>query len=95
MTLISSNAILPSKELCHSYESFSTCYKDTGLWGTYFVCDPLKCDDMIANVLYQWKRLCTIVTEADVERAKAVLKTNLLVELDGESNTETTDIFFA
>ncbi|KAG7201205.1 hypothetical protein KM043_003992 [Ampulex compressa] len=22
--------------LCHSYQSFNTCYKDTGLWGVYF-----------------------------------------------------------
>ncbi|VEN57337.1 unnamed protein product [Callosobruchus maculatus] len=27
-------------DLCHSYQSFNTCYKDTGLWGIYFVSDP-------------------------------------------------------
>ena len=30
--------------LCHSFQSFNTCYKDTGLWGMYFVCEPLKID---------------------------------------------------
>ena len=30
--------------LCHSFQSFNTCYKDTGLWGIYFVCEPMKCD---------------------------------------------------
>jgi len=30
--------------LAHSYQSFNTCYTDTGLWGMYFVCDPLKCE---------------------------------------------------
>lgn len=30
--------------LCHSYQSFNTCYKDTGLWGIYFVSDPMKCE---------------------------------------------------
>lgn len=30
--------------LCHSFQSFNTCYKDTGLWGIYFVCDPLQCE---------------------------------------------------
>jgi processing peptidase subunit beta len=30
--------------LAHSYQSFNTCYTDTGLWGIYFVCDPLKCE---------------------------------------------------
>lgn len=31
-------------ELCHSFQSFNTCYKDTGLWGIYYVCDPMKCE---------------------------------------------------
>lgn len=30
--------------LAHSFQSFNTCYKDTGLWGTYFVCDRLTID---------------------------------------------------
>jgi len=30
--------------LCHSFQSFNTCYKDTGLWGIYFVCEPMKCE---------------------------------------------------
>lgn len=31
-----------SLDLCHSFQSFNTCYKDTGLWGAYFVCDKTK-----------------------------------------------------
>jgi len=27
--------------LAHGFQAFHTCYKDTGLWGVYFVCDPL------------------------------------------------------
>uniref|UniRef100_A0A336LZN4 Mitochondrial-processing peptidase subunit beta n=1 Tax=Culicoides sonorensis TaxID=179676 RepID=A0A336LZN4_CULSO len=69
--------------LCHSYQSFNTCYKDTGLWGIYFVCDPLKCEDMLFNVQSEWMRLCTMVTDAEVNRAKNLLKTNMLLQLDG------------
>ncbi|XP_022211651.1 mitochondrial-processing peptidase subunit beta [Drosophila obscura] len=69
--------------LCHSFQSFNTCYKDTGLWGIYFVCDPLQCEDMIFNIQTEWMRLCTMVTEAEVERAKNLLKTNMLLQLDG------------
>ncbi|KFB37884.1 AGAP000935-PA-like protein [Anopheles sinensis] len=69
--------------LCHSFQSFNTCYKDTGLWGIYFVCDPLKCEDMLFNVQNEWMRLCTMVTEGEVERAKNLLKTNMLLQLDG------------
>lgn len=70
-------------ELCHSYQSFNTCYKDTGLWGIYFVCDPMKCDQMLYNVQNEWMRLCTTVTDTEIERAKNLLKTNLLLQLDG------------
>jgi len=69
--------------LCHSFQSFNTCYKDTGLWGIYWVCDPLKCEEMLFNVQTEWMRLCTIITEAEVERAKNLLKTNMLLQLDG------------
>lgn len=27
--------------LAHSFQSFNTCYKDTGLWGLYFVSERL------------------------------------------------------
>ncbi|XP_035894845.1 mitochondrial-processing peptidase subunit beta-like [Anopheles stephensi] len=69
--------------LCHSFQSFNTCYKDTGLWGIYFVCDPLSCEDMLFNVQKEWMRLCTIITEDEVDRAKNLLKTSMLLHLDG------------
>ncbi|XP_068206010.1 mitochondrial-processing peptidase subunit beta [Palaemon carinicauda] len=69
--------------LCHSFQSFNTCYKDTGLWGLYFVCEPLKIEDFVFNLQSEWMRLCTNVTEFEVERAKNILRTNLLLQLDG------------
>ncbi|PNF21225.1 Mitochondrial-processing peptidase subunit beta [Cryptotermes secundus] len=69
--------------LAHSFQSFNTCYTDTGLWGIYFVCDPLKCEDMLYNVQSEWMRLCTSVTESEVERARNLLKTSMLLQLDG------------
>lgn len=69
--------------MCHSFQSFNTCYKDTGLWGIYWVCDPMKCEDMLFNVQTEWMRLCTMITEAEVNRAKNLLKTNMLLQLDG------------
>lgn len=69
--------------LCHSYQSFNTCYKDTGLWGIYFVCDPMQCEDFVWNLQREWIRICTSVTEKEVARAKNILKTNMLLQLDG------------
>lgn len=41
---------------------------------------------MLFNVQNEWMRLCTIITENEVERAKNHLKTNMLLLLDGMLN---------
>ncbi|XP_066283961.1 mitochondrial-processing peptidase subunit beta-like [Branchiostoma lanceolatum] len=71
--------------LCHSFQSFNTCYTDTGLWGIYFVCDGMTIEDMTYYVQGEWMRLCTSVTEGEVQRAKNLLKTNMLLQLDGST----------
>lgn len=70
--------------LCHSYQSFNTCYKDTGLWGIYVVCEPSTCEDIVSNSLNEFMRLCNNVTDAEVDRAKNLLHTNMLLQLDGK-----------
>ncbi|CAK9289956.1 unnamed protein product [Gordionus sp. m RMFG-2023] len=74
-----------SDKVVHSFQSFNTCYKDTGLWGIYFICDKHAIDDMVFNVQNEWMRLCTSVTDFEVERAKNLLKTNMLLQLDGST----------
>jgi processing peptidase subunit beta len=69
--------------LAHGFQAFNTCYKDTGLWGCYFVSDPLKIEQFLFNLQHEWMRLCTNVTDAEVERAKNTLRTNMLLQLDG------------
>lgn len=69
--------------LCHSYQSFNTCYKDTGLWGIYVVCEPQTCEEIVYRSLDELMRLCDNVTEAEVDRAKNLLHTNMLLQLDG------------
>lgn len=76
-------ATVADQGCAHSFQSFNTCYKDTGLWGIYYVCDPMKCEEMMHYALRLWKHVCTIVTEEDVARAKNLLKTNMLLQLDG------------
>ncbi|XP_064300465.1 mitochondrial-processing peptidase subunit beta isoform X2 [Phalacrocorax carbo] len=71
--------------LCHSFQSFNTCYTDTGLWGIYMVCEPSTIQDMVHFVQTEWTRLCTSVTENEVARAKNLLKTNMLLQLDGST----------
>lgn len=71
--------------LCHSFQSFNTCYTDTGLWGIYFVAEPMQIDDMVFNIQSEWMRLCSSVTEFEVQRAKNLLRTNMLLMLDGST----------
>ena len=40
-------------------------------------------DNMIYNITNEWMRICTAATEFEVERAKNILKTNMLLQLDG------------
>eukprot|EP00061_Rhincodon_typus_P010868 g35474.t1 len=70
--------------LGYSFQSFNTCYSDTGLWGIYLVCDGMSIEDMLHFAQGEWMRLCTSVTESEVTRAKNVLKTQLIAQLDGE-----------
>ncbi|XP_040591143.1 mitochondrial-processing peptidase subunit beta [Mesocricetus auratus] len=71
--------------LCHSFQSFNTSYTDTGLWGLYMVCEEATVADMLHVVQQEWIRLCTNVTESEVARAKNLLKTNMLLQLDGST----------
>jgi len=72
-----------SLNLCHSFQAFNTCYADTGLWGCYFTTDKMLIDDFLLHLHNEWMRLCTSVTEFEVQRAKNLLRTNMLLQLDG------------
>ena len=61
-------------------------FQDTGLWGVYFVCDKLNLENMIYNIQMEWMRLCTTVSDFEVQRAKDLLKTNMLLQLDGSTS---------
>jgi len=71
------------QELCHSFMSFNTCYKDTGLFGIYAVMDPTTVNDMMWHMMDKMVYLCHKVSEDEVVRAKQQLKANLLMHLDG------------
>ena len=61
-------------ELCHSFMSFNTCYKDTGLFGIYFVAENNTVQDMTWHIMDKLVALCHTVTEEEVARARQQLK---------------------
>lgn len=71
--------------LCNSFQSFNTCYKDTGLWGIYFITDKGRVNDLLKQIMEQWNILCTRVTSEELERARNLLKTNMMLQLDGST----------
>ncbi|XP_046841451.1 mitochondrial-processing peptidase subunit beta-like [Xenia sp. Carnegie-2017] len=71
--------------LAHSFMSFNTCYTDTGLWGIYMVCDRMTIDNLVYVIQKEWMRICNSVTDSEVERARNLLKTNMLFQLDGST----------
>jgi len=79
--------ISAEEDLCHSFMSFNTSYKDTGLFGVYAVCDPRTVQDMMWHTMDKMVGLCHNVDEEDVARAKTQLKSTLLMQMDGSSPT--------
>eukprot|EP01035_Chromulina_nebulosa_P019623 gene19623-25533_t len=73
-------------EFAHSFVTFNTCYKDTGLFGVYLVAPDNKLDDLLWYTMDNLVRLCHEVTDEEVERAKVQLKANLLTQLDNFSS---------
>uniref|UniRef100_A0A0K0DW66 Mitochondrial processing peptidase beta subunit n=1 Tax=Strongyloides stercoralis TaxID=6248 RepID=A0A0K0DW66_STRER len=71
---------MSTKENVHLFNSFSINYRDTGLFGFYFVDDGNDFNDVtdvVAIIQREWKRLATSATEEDFHRAKQALKTQL------------------
>ncbi len=74
-------------ECAHSFMTFNTCYKDTGLFGVYLTCPDNKLDDAMWYTLDNLVRLCHNVSDEEVDRAKTQLKANMLMQLDSFSHT--------
>jgi len=69
-------------------QPFCTCYNDTGLFGVYFTStmnSKEKVDDLFGTIQEELVALTTGTTDEDLEMAKAQLKYNLLLQMDGTS----------
>jgi processing peptidase subunit beta len=78
---------IASKDLAHSYMTFNTCYKDTGLFGIYLVAPDDKLEDSMYYLTENIVRLSHNVTDEEVSRGKTQLKANMLMQLDSYSAT--------
>ncbi|KAI5964351.1 COR1 [Candida pseudojiufengensis] len=75
-------SIVQEYDIVESYNHFSESWSDTGLWGYYAeIANKFTIDDFCHFSLKQWNRLSISISEAEVARAKAQVKTALVDEL--------------
>ncbi|PSK37619.1 hypothetical protein C7M61_003326 [Candidozyma pseudohaemuli] len=76
-------SIVQDYHIVDKYTHFSRSYSDTGLWGFNAEISNLgQVDDFVHFALKQWNRLSVSVTDAEIARAKAQVKTELLATLN-------------
>lgn len=56
--------------MCHSFQSFNTCYTDTGLWGLYVVCEPSTIKDMMHFTQMEWSVQTCVQCPDYISRSK-------------------------
>lgn len=78
---------IASSYFAEAHKAFNIMYKDTGLFGVHFISAALDQEDMLFNVQQQFVRLCTCISDGDLERAKYEIKSNILYK--GEKNADT------
>ncbi|ORX62884.1 LuxS/MPP-like metallohydrolase [Hesseltinella vesiculosa] len=77
------STVFNENHLANAFVSFNHGYKDTGLWGIYFVSDnKTQLDDCQYFIQKEWIRLSTTITASEVERAKQQFQASLLLQLD-------------
>ncbi|KAG0166344.1 Methylmalonate-semialdehyde dehydrogenase [acylating] mitochondrial [Apophysomyces sp. BC1034] len=81
------STVVHQNHLANSFASFTQGYKDTGLFGLYFVTENREqIDDFVHFLQREWNRLSTTVTASEVERAKVQAQASFLLNLDSTCN---------
>lgn len=68
------------------FRSMVVPFSDTALFSNYMVCDKTKIDDAVYALQQEWMRLCMMVTEEEVTRAKNTVLSKSLAMLDGHDS---------
>lgn len=76
-------SIVQEYHIVDKYTHFSTSFADTGLWGfNAEISNLFQIDDFVHFTLKEWNRLSVSITDAEVARGKAAVKTAILSALD-------------
>lgn len=74
-----------AEHLAQSFQSFNLKYKDTALWGSYFVGERMQLENLLWELQTQWKRLCIEVANNEIRQGKNALLTKLICEREGSA----------
>ncbi|KHJ98621.1 peptidase, M16 family [Oesophagostomum dentatum] len=78
----------------HYLQHFNINYKDTGLWGVYFVSngdDLVNSQGIIRSIQHEWKHLAGAISEEETQLARNQLRTALYQQL--ETNTQKAEYY--
>ncbi len=75
-----------SDHLTQAVKPFNLAYKDTALWGVYFIGERMKLADMCWQIQHQWKRLYLEIANNEIRFGKNNLLTKLITQRDGSAS---------
>ena len=75
-----------NKGLCYSISSFSSSYIDSGLLGIYAGTGEEQVEELMPAIVQQLKSMTDIISDIEVQKAKAQLKAGLMMSLESASS---------
>lgn len=78
--------IRENRGLAYNVYSFSSSHVDSGLFGIYAATNARQADEAVQVIADEMKKLIDDVSEKELDRAKAQLKTGLLMSLESTSS---------
>lgn len=72
--------------LCYSVFAFGTTYEDTGQLGVYAASSPDHTPELLEVTAHVMKSMVDEITDKEIDRAKAQLKTSLVMNLESASS---------
>jgi predicted Zn-dependent peptidase len=78
--------IREKRGLAYSVYSFTSAYKDTGLWGVYAGVSRKRIREVAGVIIEEMTNLADTLTEVELDRAKKHLKGNLILGLESTSS---------
>ena len=78
--------IREKRGMAYSVFSFTSNYKDTGIFGVYAGCEEKNVEEVLKLSLGEFQKICSTLTQEEIEKAKTQIKASLLMGLESSSS---------